>query len=139
MNTMETIKKILDEANVEYTKDNNSFDLEDSGGTISVLDGKVYFVYSNAEPSIPADHAKLTDWVKAYIDDGETFGRVVEATERDDLTSALFMGGTDDIEEFLGYEIPDEDDDVTANRIEQEINSMSREEFVEAYRKYVLA
>lgn len=89
--------------------------------------------------SIPADHAKLTDWVKAYIDDGETFGKVVEATERDDLTSVLFMGGTDDIEEFLGYEVPDEDDDVTANRIEQEMDSMSREDFVKAYRKYVLA
>ncbi len=52
MNAIETIKEILDKSGTEYTEHGNGFDIEDVGGSISVL-----------------------------VDDNEAFGAMIENTD----------------------------------------------------------
>lgn len=55
----------------------------------------------------------------------------------DALKHALFMEGSTAIEDFIGYDLPDESDDVTERRIEMAYEQMSDEEFKKFFVKYL--
>lgn len=60
-----------------------------------------------------------------------------DETRFEELKSALFDAGQEAIEDFLGYEIsPDEDKDVTDNRMNETWNQMPWEELSKFYKKY---
>lgn len=88
--------------------------------------------FTNVEDYIPI--------IRAYADD-ECATPKADASAADkmaELKKALFNAGRDAIEEFLGYDIPDdEDDDVTDNRLDMAINAMSDDDIAVAYAKLV--
>lgn len=56
----------------------------------------------------------------------------------EELKTALFMGGTDAIDDFLGYECPYDDKDTIDNLFDEVIEQMPDDIFAEYYKKYCM-
>lgn len=97
-------------------------------------------------PLTAEESEALINAFEAYClkSEGKTCAAFLESVLSEDKTSlfeqlksALFMAGTDAIEDFLGYEIdPDEDKDVTDRRLDMVYEQMPEDVLNQYYAKY---